>query len=43
MSTTAIFDSRTQQSTLESGGQTGGEGAKRRKDNKIHSLCVNIH
>lgn len=32
----AIFDSRTLQSTPESGGQSGYDGAKRRKGSKVH-------
>jgi transposase len=32
----AIFDSRTLQSTPESGGRAGYDGAKRRKGNKVH-------
>jgi transposase len=50
MPTAAIFDSRTLQSTVESGGRAGYDGAKRRKGNKVHlavdtlghllSLCV---
>ena len=34
--TAAIFDSRTLQSTPESGGRAGYHGAKRRKGNKVH-------
>jgi transposase len=34
--TAAIFDSRTLQSTPESGGRAGYDGAKRRKGNKVH-------
>jgi transposase len=34
--TAAIFDSRTLQSTVESGGRAGYDGAKRRKGNKVH-------
>jgi transposase len=34
--TAAIFDSRTLQSTVESGSRAGYEGAKRRKGNKVH-------
>ena len=34
--TAAIFDSRTLQSTAESGGQASYDGAKRRKGNKVH-------
>src|SRR5262245_232144 len=34
--TAAIFDSRTMQSTPESGGRAGYDGAKRRKGNKVH-------
>jgi transposase len=50
MPTAAIFDSRTLQSTVESGSRAGYDGAKRRKGNKVHlavdtlghllSLCV---
>ena len=36
MPTAAIFDSRTQQSTVESGSRAGYDGAKRRKGNKVH-------
>jgi transposase len=36
MPTAAIFDSRTLQSTVESGGRAGYDGAKRRKGNKVH-------
>jgi transposase len=36
MPTAAIFDSRTMQSTPESGGRAGYDGAKRRKCNKVH-------
>jgi DDE family transposase len=36
MPTAAIFDSRTMQSTPESGGRSGYNGAKRRKGNKVH-------
>lgn len=36
MPTAAIFDSRTLQSTLESGERAGYDGAKRRKGNKVH-------
>src|ERR1041385_8525409 len=32
----AIFDSRTMQSTPESGGHAGYDGAKRRKGSKVH-------
>src|SRR5262245_27749173 len=38
----AIFDSRTLQSTPESGGRAGYEDARRRKGNKIH-LAVDTH
>src|SRR5215210_6723370 len=34
--TAAIFDSRTVQSTPESGGRAGYDGAKRRKGSKVH-------
>lgn len=34
--TAVIFDSRTLQSTPESGGRAGYDGAKRRKGNKVH-------
>jgi len=34
--TAAIFGSRTLQSTVESGGRAGYDGAKRRKGNKVH-------
>ena len=34
--TAAIFDSRTLQSTPESGARAGYDGAKRRKGNKVH-------
>jgi transposase len=34
--TAAIFDSRTLQSTVESGSRAGYDGAKRRKGNKVH-------
>ena len=34
--TASIFDSRTLQSTSESGGRAGYDGAKRRKGNKVH-------
>jgi transposase len=34
--TAAIFDSRTMQSTVESGSRAGYDGAKRRKGNKVH-------
>jgi transposase len=50
MPTASIFDSRTMQSTVESGARAGYDGAKRRKGNKVHlavdtlghllSLCV---
>jgi transposase len=33
----AIFDSRTLQSTPESGGRAGNDGAKRRKGSKVHA------
>jgi transposase len=36
MPTAAIFDNRTLQSTVESGGRAGYDGAKRRKGNKVH-------
>jgi transposase len=36
MPTAAIFDSRTLQSTVESGERAGYDGAKRRKGNKVH-------
>jgi transposase len=36
MPTAAIFDSRTMQSTPESGERSGYDGAKRRKGNKVH-------
>jgi len=36
MPTAAIFDSRTMQSTPESGGRSGYDGAKRRKGSKVH-------
>jgi transposase len=36
MPTAAIFDSRTMQSTPESGRRAGYDGAKRRKGNKVH-------
>jgi transposase len=36
MPTAAIFDSRTLQSTRESGARAGYDGAKRRKGNKVH-------
>jgi transposase len=36
MPTAAIFDSRTLQSTVESGTRAGYDGAKRRKGNKVH-------
>ena len=36
MPTAAIFDSRTMQSTVESGARAGYDGAKRRKGNKVH-------
>jgi transposase len=36
MPTAAIFDSRTMQSTPESGGRASYDGAKRRKGNKVH-------
>ena len=36
MPTAAIFDSRTLQSTVESGARAGDDGAKRRKGNKVH-------
>jgi transposase len=35
--TAAIFDSRTLQSTIESGSRAGYDGAKRRKGNKVHA------
>jgi transposase len=35
--TAAIFDSRTVQSTPESGGRAGYDGAKRRKGSKVHA------
>jgi transposase len=35
--TAAIFDSRTMQSTVESGSRAGYDGAKRRKGNKAHA------
>ena len=35
--TAAIFDSRTMQSTVESGSRAGYDGAKRRKGNKVHA------
>jgi len=34
--TASIFDSRTMQSTVESGARAGYDGAKRRKGNKVH-------
>src|SRR5262250_2964093 len=34
--TAAIFDSRTMQSSVESGSRAGYDGAKRRKGNKVH-------
>jgi len=37
MPTGAIFDSRTLQSSVESGGRAGYDGAKRRKGNKVHA------
>ena len=40
MPTAAIFDSRTLQSTLESGERAGYDGAKRRKGNKVHQLML---
>ena len=40
MPTASIFDSRTMQSTVESGARAGYDGAKRRKGNKVH-LAVN--
>src|SRR5436853_5938209 len=36
-----IFDSRTLQSTPESGGRTGYDGAKRRQDSQVH-LAVDL-
>lgn len=36
MPTASIFDSRTLQSTVESGGRAGYDGAKRHKGNKVH-------
>jgi hypothetical protein len=36
MPTAAVFDSRTMQSTPESGGRSGYDGAKRRKGSKVH-------
>jgi transposase len=36
MPTASIFDSRTLQSTVESGSRAGYDGAKRRKGNKVH-------
>jgi transposase len=36
MPTASIFDSRTLQSTVESGARSGYDGAKRRKGNKVH-------
>src|SRR5262249_39461236 len=36
MPTASFFDLRTLQSTAESGGRAGYDGAKRRKDNKVH-------
>src|SRR5215468_4681680 len=36
MPTASIFDSRTLQSTVESGRRAGYDGAKRRKGNKVH-------
>ena len=36
MPTALIFDSRTMQSTVESGARAGYDGAKRRKGNKVH-------
>jgi transposase len=36
MPTAAIFDSRRMQSTPESGGRSGYDGAKRRKGSKVH-------
>jgi transposase len=36
MPTASIFDSRTMQSTVESGARAGYDGAKRRKGNKVH-------
>ena len=36
MPTASIFDSRTLQSTVESGARAGYDGAKRRKGNKVH-------
>lgn len=35
--TAAIFDSRTVQSTPESGSHAGYDGAKRRKGSKVHN------
>jgi hypothetical protein len=37
----AIFDSRTLQSTRESGSRTGYDGAKRRRGSKVH-MAVDI-
>jgi len=37
MPTAAIFDSRTLQSSVESGARAGYDGAKRRKGNKVHA------
>jgi len=36
MPTAAVFDSRTLQSSVESGGGAGYDEAKRRKGNKVH-------
>ena len=36
MPSASIFDSRTMQSTVESGARAGYDGAKRRKGNKVH-------
>jgi transposase len=36
MPTASIFDSRTLQSTVESGSRAGYDGAKRRKGNRVH-------
>ena len=41
--TAAIFDSRTLQSTPESGARAGYDGAKRWKGNKVHLSLPHFH
>jgi transposase len=42
MTSAAIFDSWTLQSSVESGGRAGYDGAKRRKGNKVHGAVVTL-